>query len=421
MNPLDPTAAEVMPRPETSGPSPEADLVMSLMKPQAGAGQPIQGPPASDPQSIVEELLSHLEMAKAPSYQPQTFRQRFFGTLADALMAASRARVGAAPGPGAYGERIAAEQEAQRTAESNVMKYNTDLKNQARLSLTKEILQGQTAKDVAGIRGQASLKGMRLTKDTTSENVNGIPTTVTRFYNPSTGEVVATHIGGERGFAPTIIPGQWVDTDTGEVTAGFARIPRTAGGPQPVGGGAGGPGKTFQPTPPAGFMADVATGEGVLTRFPKVQEAYQQAVDEGGGTAEGVLAKAWRQAEAAAATSSTGQFIAPPALIRYYAKMKSVLFPIVKRGSGVAFSAKELDKWQQRFPVPGVHDPETADFMWDSLIDEMVADIQAKYHVAGRKRPGGAPAAPTAQGGKTTDQVLEDIRKRRLGGKVVTP
>jgi hypothetical protein len=88
--------------------------------------------------------------------------------------------------------------------------------------------------------------------------------------------------------------------------------------------------------------------------------------------------------------------------------MKSVLFPIVKKGSGVAFSANELDKWETRFPIPGVHDDETAADMWDSLIDEITADIKAKYKAGGRTQPGGeAPAG--------TGESKWDKRARQLG------
>jgi hypothetical protein len=65
-------------------------------------------------------------------------------------------------------------------------------------------------------------------------------------------------------------------------------------------------------------------------------------------------------------------------------------------------------------PIPGVTDPSLVDSQWDSLIQEMIRDIKAKYGATGRQTPaipsGSAPVDPKVQ---EYQQYLDQLKQEQ--------
>lgn len=382
---------------------------------------PSAGATLGVPGQTIDQLIGSLPYAQTALQPDMTKAQKVFGAVGDALMAAAQARAGGVPNSlGPFAAELK-KREAEKLAATNQERaIRAKEERDIRVGQFKDVQDFEQAKELERIKAQnkmdvASLKGIRLVKQASDEMINGKTTTVVRFFHPTTGQLIGVYTGGEKGYAPAIVPGLEIDTETGETRASLLRVPRTGGPATPVQGQEG---KRVEPQMPPGMATDIATGEGIITRFPSVRDAYAKAEKESGGRGN-ILERAWRQVQAAAAKHESTQFIADPALTRYYAKMKSILFPLVKKGSGVAFSAKELDKWEGRFPIPGVHDADTADYMWDALIDEMIQDIQAKYDVTGRTNtnPHALSNKPaTGQVHRASDFLAlpEEVRQREM-------
>jgi len=220
----------------------------------------------------------------------------------------------------------------------------------------------------------------------------GTPIRVPYIFNPITGETrevdpdevdaLLASGGVERFVPPVIMPGMEVGQD-GQPRAVITRIPRVGGRTTTVEGPNG---NRLEPMPPTALATEAGGKAGVLGRFPDLMNVFNEA-DAAVGGSQGKLNQTWNYIQNRAARTGAGPILAPPELVNYYNRVKSILFPIVKATSGAVFPEAELARWEARFPTPGVHRPEEVGPAWDALIDEMTADIKAKYGAAGRTPP----------------------------------
>jgi hypothetical protein len=383
-----------------------------------------------DPQTkMIQDLIASLETPPAPTAPPAgapppTALQdalfggtprHFAGALGDAIAAMAAVKAGGAPPPmGAFAAsqqrqaELAAQQlqEYQKRQEENAAAERM-LRNQARISVFQEGQKQTGAEAIANIRA----KGTRGLKSEFVRDVNGEshrfvrlldPTTgyTMPLVDPKTGEQVEELDLGPAGYAPAIIPGMM----NGQAIV--ARVPRNTGPATPVMGTEGA--RLEPPTPPT--LVQQAGGQmGVLKGIPGLKEAYDAADKELRGS--GKIDQVIRWAQSRASNTSAAPLVQPVAMQKYYANMRSTLFPYVRSLSGLVFPESELVRYEGRMPIPGVTDPEVVDSQWASLIQEMVRDIQEKYKAAGRTAPAipSGTAAPTP----TVDEILKQVDEER--------
>ena len=370
-------------------------------------GLTYQGPPNPDDEQDaasrqVAEIMASLgitspglEMEPPPQapMPPQRVGagRDIIGSIGDALLTMATVRAGGAPpemGPFAAGRR-----EQQKSYEGRLMEFqkrqieneqaNRTLRNSARMMFAKP-------------RAQST----RVFKSEVTRDINGENYKFVQFFDPE-GNFLGEKNMGLVGYAPVIEPGMEIDPATGKPKAGFIRIPKSGEGATMVTGAGG---RQFEPQPPVGLVTETGGKIGVLGRIPEVMNVFNIATQAVGGS-EGMLRQTKNWALGKAAQTSAGPIVAPEPLVNYYASVKSVLFPIVKAGSGMVFPEAELARWEARFPIPGVDTPNEAEHKWNVIIQEMISDIQAKYGAVGRTAPIGA--AP-----QTTDSLLEELWSR---------
>lgn len=361
------------------------------------------GDPMSSQQSTVEELLRLIEPATAPPpYNPGIGRS-IMGGLGDALIAAAQAKVGNPSGQtGPFASNLMRQREQDRMMAAGATEENRRTRNNIRIGAFEENQRRQREIDVEKLRGQnridaKRLIGKRLIPQTATENIDGVPKTITRFYDPETGDLISQHVGDERGFAPSIFPGLEVDTQTGEVRPTFVRVPKV-GGYGPINIGSGG-GKTIQPLPAEGSINNIAADAASLQGTDEALNAWRDIHTIAMKGDEDSLANAvvsWgklRGVENFDVLST--QF---PEYANYLSKTWAAINVYIKQQTGAQFSVQEMERYVSMFPKPW--SPESvAKTKIEALQQRALSDMQARIAAnpalagpaaAGRKNPGGA-------------------------------
>jgi hypothetical protein len=389
-------------------------------------------PPEDDPQTQqILELLASLE--HAPPEQPPASNQpepstlqrvllggtprQFAGSLGDAISAMAAVKAGGAPpAQGAY----AASQEREALRQAQLLEdYNRrqeenaaadrSLRNTIRVSTFQEGQKQAGAEKIANIKATGT-KGV---KSEFVRDVGGTPHRFLRLTNPisgetmplldpKTGEQVYELDLGEAGYAPGLIPGMM------EGEAGVFRVPRGGtGSAKPVTGPGG---AKLEPPPPQGMAQEAGGKIGVLQGIPHLKDVYNEVDAKLRGSGKASQVKNWLSAQTAGTRFQT--IAMPVEMQKYYSEMRAILAPYVRSVSGLVFPEAELQRYEARMPIPGVTDPSVVDTQWDSLIQEMVRDIKAKYGATGRQAPaipsGSAPADPKVQ---EYQQYLDSLKK----------
>jgi hypothetical protein len=165
-------------------------------------------------------------------------------------------------------------------------------------------------------------------------------------------------------------------------------------------------GGKVEPLPPAGLATEAGGKIGVLQGIPHLKEVFNETDAKLRGSGKIDQIKNWVGAQTAGTKFQT--IAMPVPMQQYFTEMRAILAPYVRSVSGLVFPER-TGTLQAGMPIPGVTDPSVVDTQWDSLIQEMVRDIKAKYGTTGRQAPnlptGEAPAA------NPVDSLLEQYKK----------
>jgi hypothetical protein len=388
----------------------------------AGTSQGQGGEP--DIFTKVDALLKTLEMEPPPSSPQYSPWRKVVGAIGDSILAMSSVRAGGGPQPGRFGAQMQAEQAQHRLDTQRAGAANRETRNRIRIGAFEDEQRRLREKEVAGVRGQ-NVRGQIRNLYTVDDDGN--PITIPYTYNPATGSIApvdpeelaaVTAGGGPEKFVPPVIMSGTVIGDTGQPQASILKIPR---GPGPTTRVSGPSGRRLEPLPPPGLVTETGGKVGVLEGIPGLKKVFNESNTElQGDTLLGSetlgKGKNWLQAQTA---GTRFQPIAMPvSMQKYYNALYAILFPYVRSVSGLVFPESELKRYESRMPIPGVTDPSVVDGQWESLIGEMVRDIQAKYGAAGRTPPGVNSGAPPAT--PSVDDILSGYEKE-YGGANPTP
>lgn len=338
----------------------------------------------------VTALINGLETQPSPTLPKRSTGNKILGALGDALSNYGSVRSGGPVQPmGQYGSGVQQERLRFQSASEEAAKNNAAIRNQMRLAAMQSDdrerlarIQGEYGKEEAEIRSRPR-PPIRV-PTTVVDGKTGQNVRVVDWFDGDTGTFLRRTDQGEAGYAPAVMPGMEVGAD-GEPDAGIFRVPKSRGaGTERVTAPGG---RRLEPMPSSPLAAEAGGKGAVLERVPDVMDVFNRAAESVGGD-EGYFNGVQNWVQGQAAKRNLGRIVgAPPQLTDYFNSVKSVLFPIVKTGSGVNFSYQELDRWESRFPLPGFNTPEEAEHAWQVLIDEMISDVKSKYAAAGRTPP----------------------------------
>lgn len=385
--------------------NPEAQQILELLQSLEKA-PPEQPPPQPEQPSHLQRVL----LGGTPRH--------FVGSLGDAIAAMAAVKAGGTPpAMGAFAasqEREALRQAQQleeyRKRQEENAAADRSLRNTIRVSTFQEGQKQAGAEKLANIKA----KGVRGLKSEFVRDVNGVshrflrlldPTTgeTMPLLDPKTGEQVEELDLGSAGYAPAVIPGMM------EGQAGVFRVPRNTGAATPVTGPGG---AKMEPPPPIGLAQEAGGKIGVLQGIPHLKGVFDKTDAKLRGSGKLAQIKNWAFAQTAG--TSLQPIAMPVPMQQYFTEMRAILAPYVRSVSGLVFPEAELRRYEARMPIPGVTDPGVVESQWDSLIQEMVRDIKAKYGATGRKTPaipsGSAPADPAVQ---EYQQFLEKLKQEQ--------
>lgn len=397
ITPTTPPISEVM--------RPAANAPYYLARPEAapsygGGLYGMPGSPNDDSAARVTALINSMEPYPAPTPpQHRGFGNKILGALGDALANYGSVRAGGPAQPmGQYGAGLQGERLRFQGASDEAAKNNAAIRNQMRLAAFQKEQDRQTAKEVARIRALTPNRSQRVMVSNQTIDIKGVPTSVDFIRDPMSGDVTDIQIGGQsvvdndalmteieggiKGFAPVYMNQMGPDA-SGNMTAGLYRFDRGTGRFGRVG--------NLQPIPQEGFVKDVGAGEGVMTGMPGVMKAYNEAVDETTENASSwtpeFINKVKNYANATVANTSMKDLFSTPKMINYYDQARGILSPYIRYVSGLTVPEAEYKRYERRLPIPGVTAPQNVVGRWNSLVREILRDMESKYRVSGRTPP----------------------------------